>query len=259
MAPAEADRPDGSRCVISVLCTAVTLHLQRLEDKKSTFLHSRYPRYYVADSDDESLLRAQNPTYGVVERGEIHTGVQREREGPVLRKIILSLALLSFFSILANFYQAQNAAEEQGQRRGKEEQKRQEREEEARKRASIAWIGLEPGHCLRYKLKEYTATLSHVPLGLNGIEECWNKSIEIHGRQWFPSQCEDQVCKILMRLLSTSLTFVILKSLCGRITGHWQVDFDEPSCTPWWSYSTDKVRFQLSHTCRSSYSFGGMC
>ncbi|KAF8960127.1 hypothetical protein BDZ97DRAFT_1834861 [Flammula alnicola] len=103
----------------------------------------------------------------------------------------------------------------------KEEKERREQEEEARKRASIAWVGLEPGHCLRYRLKEYTATLSHVPLGVDAIEQCWNKSIEIHGRQWLPSQCEDQ-------------------GLCGRVTGHWQVDMNELSCTPTWGYPTDK-------------------
>lgn len=176
----------------SVLRTTVTLHLLRLED-------SRSPRGEAVDGDNEPLLRAQNPTYGAAERGEMYMEIQREMEVPVLRKVILSLAVLFCLSFLANIYQVKNAAEERGEKRGREEQKRQEREELARKRVSIAWIGLEPGHCLRYKLKEYTATLSHVPLGLDGIEECRNKSVEIHGRQWFPSQCEDQVCKILMR------------------------------------------------------------
>ena len=130
------------------------------------------------------------------------------------------------------------------ERREKEGKERQEKEEEARKRESIAWLGLEPGHCLRYSLKEYTATLSHVPLGIDGIEECWNKSVEIHGREWFPSQCEDQVRKIRMRpllLLNRSLTFINFKGLCGRVTGHWQIDMNEPSCTPWWDYAADKV------------------
>jgi hypothetical protein len=175
----------------SVLRTTVTLHLLRLED-------SRSPRRKAVDGDNESFLRAQNPTYGAAERGETHTKVQRETKAPVPQKIIGPIAFKFLFCllVLASIY---HLAEEWGQRRGKEEQKRQEREELARKRASIAWIGLEPGHCLRYKLKEYTATLSHVPLGLDGMEECWNKSIEIQGRQWFPSKCEDQVCKIHMR------------------------------------------------------------
>ena len=79
------------------------------------------------------------------------------------------------------------------QRREKEEKERQEKEEEARKRESIAWVGLEPGHCLRYSLKEYIATLSHVPLGIDGIEECWKKSVTIHGQEWLPFKCEDEV------------------------------------------------------------------
>ncbi|KDR79255.1 hypothetical protein GALMADRAFT_1230537 [Galerina marginata CBS 339.88] len=107
------------------------------------------------------------------------------------------------------------------ERREKEDKERRDQDEEAKKRADIAWVGLEAGHCLRYRVKEYKATLSHVPLGVDGLQECWNKSIEMHGKKWPPSQCEDE-------------------GLCGRVTGHWQIDINEPSCTPWWSYPINR-------------------
>lgn len=233
--------------------------------------------------DSEPLLRAQNPTYGTVELGEIHTGIQKASG---LRKIGIACLLLGLvvgyflneplnkgwhemmrrrwageenhraiireewavearrheteraatreaWAVEAQRHETEHAAKREAwaiearrhdteraamqeerrkwdrERREKEEKVKQEKEEEARKRESIAWVGLEPGHCLRYRLKEYTAVLSHVPLGIDGIEECWKKSVEIHGREWFPSQCEDQVRKIRMLLLNRSLTFII--------------------------------------------------
>ena len=146
------------------------------------------------------------------------------------------------------------------QRREKEEKERQEKEEDARKREGIAWVGLEPGRCLRYRLKEYTATLSHVPLGIDGIEECWKKPIVIHGQEWFPTQCEDQVSKTRMPFLDKSLTFINLKGLCGRVTGHWQVDMNEPSCTPFWDYPADKVSsLSFALVVQELIPTGGMC
>ncbi|KAF8967443.1 hypothetical protein BDZ97DRAFT_1803342 [Flammula alnicola] len=97
----------------------------------------------------------------------------------------------------------------------------EERREQIRKRERITWDGLEPRNCLRYGVKEYTATLAHVPLGFDAIEECSKKSVMIHGKEWLPYHCENQ-------------------GICGRATGHWQVDVNEASCSPWWSYFKDK-------------------
>ena len=122
-----------------------------------------------------------------------------------------------------------------------ERQERKQREEEDRMRNSITWTGLEPGSCLRYGMKEYIATLSRVPLGFDSIEECQKKPIGIHGRQWYPSRCEDQVSKVRMQMIKKLLISDTLKGICGRVTGHWEVDINESSCTPWWSYFKDKV------------------
>ncbi|PPQ94981.1 hypothetical protein CVT25_005379 [Psilocybe cyanescens] len=103
----------------------------------------------------------------------------------------------------------------------KADEKRRREEEETRQRVSIEWSGLQPSHCLRYGVREYTATLTNVPVGFNAINECHIKPIEIHGREWAPTSCEDQ-------------------GICGHVTGYWKVDSNEGGCTPWWSYFKDK-------------------
>jgi len=37
------------------------------------------------------------------------------------------------------------------------------------------------------------------------------------------------------------LTTSLLKGACGRVTGHWDVDINEPGCTPWWVNFRDKA------------------
>ncbi|PPQ95305.1 hypothetical protein CVT25_001036 [Psilocybe cyanescens] len=103
----------------------------------------------------------------------------------------------------------------------KADEKRRREEEKTRQRVSIEWSGLQPSHCLRYGVREYTATLTNVPVGFNAINECHIKPIEIHGREWAPTSCEDQ-------------------GICGHVTGYWKVDSNEGGCTPWWSYFKDK-------------------
>lgn len=66
-------------------------------------------------------------------------------------------------------------------------------EELAQKRGQIEWQGLQRQKCVRYGTSEYTATLSHVPLGFNPMEECRSKSLQISGRDLLPTRCEDQV------------------------------------------------------------------
>ncbi|KJA22193.1 hypothetical protein HYPSUDRAFT_41372 [Hypholoma sublateritium FD-334 SS-4] len=94
-------------------------------------------------------------------------------------------------------------------------------EELAQKRGQIEWQGLQRQKCVRYGTSEYTATLSHVPLGLNPVDECRSKSLRINGRDLLPTRCEDQ-------------------GYCGKITAHWEVDFNEPQCAPFFSEVLDK-------------------
>ncbi|KAF8958098.1 hypothetical protein BDZ97DRAFT_70306 [Flammula alnicola] len=109
------------------------------------------------------------------------------------------------------------------ERKNKEDQERYEKDEESRKRRGIAWDGFQALGCLRYETRQYTATLVNVPLGFNAVDECQKKAIQIHGRDLFPSRCEDQ-------------------GTCGKVTAHWEVDFNEPGCTgtPWFGEFEDK-------------------
>jgi len=71
---------------------------------------------------------------------------------------------------------------------------RREHDELERKRNLIAWGDLKPSPvCTRYQTKEYTATLYNVPFGVDPIEECYKRTIEINGHQEKPILCEDQV------------------------------------------------------------------
>ncbi|KAH9478071.1 hypothetical protein JR316_0010308 [Psilocybe cubensis] len=103
----------------------------------------------------------------------------------------------------------------------KAEQEKRHLEEEAQQRREITWSALQPRNCLRYGVREYTAVLTNVASGFNALQECYIKPIEIHGKEWMPTSCEDE-------------------RICGHVTGHWKVDSSEASCTPWWSYFKDK-------------------
>jgi hypothetical protein len=62
-------------------------------------------------------------------------------------------------------------------------------------RSRIAWEGLDAApQCLRYGTREYTSTLTNIPLGFDAIKECKNKPMYIHGKRLFPDRCEDGVC-----------------------------------------------------------------
>ena len=87
------------------------------------------------------------------------------------------------------------------ERRAKhEEEERERHEDEIRKREGISWEGLTAARCSRYETREYTAVLSHVPLGFDAVEECRKKAINIHGRDLLPSRCEDQVSNYLQEI-----------------------------------------------------------
>ena len=86
------------------------------------------------------------------------------------------------------------AAEREQWRRERADRENREREDEEGKRALIVWQDLKAStQCLRYGTREYSASLTQVPFGMDPLKECWKKSIEIHGRQIFPSRCDTQV------------------------------------------------------------------
>lgn len=109
------------------------------------------------------------------------------------------------------------AVEREQWRKERADHENRERQEEEEKRALIYWKDLKPSNrCLRYGTREYSATLAHVPIGMDPLKECWNKTIDIHGRQILPSRCDTQ-------------------GICGDVVGHWVVDFNEAVCVTWWA------------------------
>ena len=100
------------------------------------------------------------------------------------------------------------AAEREQWRRERADHENRERQEEEEKRALIVWENLTAStQCLRYGTREYSAKLAHVPLGLDPLKECWKKSIDIRGRQLFPSRCDTQVCYLVYIILSSILKY----------------------------------------------------
>jgi len=170
-------------------------------------VHDRIRRKWEAEERDHQSLRdawSSERKAMVVER----TTWQKERE---------SVAAEREKERADHILEREAAAAEREQwRKDRIDRENQQRQEEEEKRALIVWENLSSStKCLRYGTREYSATLSHVPFGLDPLAECWKKSIDIHGRQILPSRCDTQ-------------------GMCGTVTGHWIVDFSEPTCVTWW-------------------------
>ena len=122
------------------------------------------------------------------------------------------------------------AAEREQWRRERNDHENRQRREEEEKRALIVWQDLKAStKCLRYGTREYSATLAHVPLGMDPLKECWKKSIDIHGRKIFPSRCDTEVCLrflnfyIIKFKVSLSIFCFSFREYAGllRATGMW--------------------------------------
>ena len=103
-------------------------------------------------------------------------------------------------------------------------------------RVWLTW-DLHPGRCLRYATRKYSATLSNIGIGLDGLGECKNKTLSIHGRDVLPAYCNLEV----NLWLNFGLQLTRFQGPCGRVTGHWIIGFDEVGCSPWWDTLMDKV------------------
>ena len=66
-------------------------------------------------------------------------------------------------------------------------------EERERQRVQLVWEDVEPGRCLSYAKREYKATLSNIGIGINGLAECSNKTLVIHGKGVLPDVCNIEV------------------------------------------------------------------
>ncbi|GBE79951.1 hypothetical protein SCP_0211530 [Sparassis crispa] len=114
----------------------------------------------------------------------------------------------------------QREEERQQWEREKREDERRRREEE-RRRLGLYWDEPQAKNCVSYGTREHTARLRNISSGYNWVQACEEMSIEIHNRTIdTPSRCED--------------------AGASGIFGHWQVDFEEPACVPYWGGLYDK-------------------
>ncbi|KAG1851954.1 hypothetical protein F4604DRAFT_1806505 [Suillus subluteus] len=108
--------------------------------------------------------------------------------------------------------------EEDGHEREVEE--RRKHEEEERLRLNMFWTDPTSHTCTTYATREYTARLVNVPSYYNRrVEACMATPIKIHGVEYMPKWCEDHGP--------------------NYVTGHWEVDQNEPDCASYWTWYKD--------------------
>ena len=112
-------------------------------------------------------------------------------------------------------------AERERWRREREDHESRERREEEEKRGLLVWKDLKAStQCLRYGTREYSATLANVARGLDPVKECWNKSVDIHGRQVFPSRCQTEVRFFIhVSILKLNIRRVFIYRECAGLLG----------------------------------------
>ncbi|KAF9046667.1 hypothetical protein BJ165DRAFT_1183589 [Panaeolus papilionaceus] len=103
-----------------------------------------------------------------------------------------------------------------------EEKWAQEKAAEQRKLDAISWKPLTPANkCLQYNTREYTSTLTNVPLSFDAHEICAQKTADLHREQVAPTYCGGE-------------------GQCGAVVGHWIASKDEPICQTVWAGPWDK-------------------
>lgn len=100
--------------------------------------------------------------------------------------------------------------------------------------------------CHAYGTRIYTSYLRDIPDGMNWLEVCDNMPpVVIHGREVSkPSKCERNVSRPHRRIYGVTARDLLISWLQnkGEVIGVWYIDFDEPSCQPYWGNIADKVR-----------------
>ena len=174
----ESSEPKTSLNMSKLLCffllLAIILFSTSFVTPSMEQTHEKFRREWEAEERAHQVMRdAWNSEHQaiVVERGTW----QKERADHILERESIT-------------------AEREQWRRERTDHENRERQEEEEKRALIVWQDLRAStKCLRYGTREYSATLAHVPLGMDPLKECWKKSIDIHGRRIFPSRCDTEV------------------------------------------------------------------
>jgi len=115
---------------------------------------------------------------------------------------------------------------EETQRQEQERLREEEWQREEEKRQSLALHWDQPvadSHCTAYNTREYWARLLNtVPFEYNWLRPCEDMPITVHGRSIKTTRC------------------YINPYVKGEVYGHWLVDSNEPSCSPYWDQVQDK-------------------
>ncbi|KXN90870.1 hypothetical protein AN958_03524 [Leucoagaricus sp. SymC.cos] len=101
-------------------------------------------------------------------------------------------------------------------------------EEHERQRGMIQWGSLQKDKepCISYGTARYQAYLEYIPSSWDAYTACKETPMNIHGREVLPTEC---------------------RHIGSEMVGIWIIDFDEPSCKPWWRDTKD-------HGCTSRQS-----
>ncbi|OJT03282.1 hypothetical protein TRAPUB_6150 [Trametes pubescens] len=113
--------------------------------------------------------------------------------------------------------------QERTTRRAEREEEERHRLEVVRRSQGVYWTEPHAERCHSYGTRFYSANLKDIPGDLNWLEVCESMPpVVIHGQNFGkPSNCDRDG---------------------NTVVGTWYIDFNEPSCKPYWDDFTDLVR-----------------
>lgn len=134
------------------------------------------------------------------------------------------------------------------ERKRKEEERRKEqerRDEEERQRLALFWTVPFPAeHCHSYGTREYTAHLQNLPMFYsNRMKACMSTSASLHDVTITPNFCVDHVRSFVC--YSQPIISNTVQGFWGGVSGHFKVNFSEPTCTPSWGDFSINVSIKL--------------
>ena len=118
------------------------------------------------------------------------------------------------------------------------------REEEARQKLGLYWdTPVADSHCTAHNTREYWAhLLNTVPFEYNWLKACQDIPLVIHGKSLNTTRCYINPHVSSLSTNHPSISGDNGSQTPGEVYGHWLVEFNEPSCSPYWDRFKDKVR-----------------
>ncbi|KAJ3555836.1 hypothetical protein NP233_g12112 [Leucocoprinus birnbaumii] len=105
--------------------------------------------------------------------------------------------------------------------RWEEERKEHEREGRERMKKYIQWseVRRDQEPCVAYGTARYQAHLEYTPPGWDKYSACKETPVNIHGKDVIATEC---------------------RHVGDEMVGVWIINFEEPSCKPWWRETSDQ-------------------